>query len=337
MRKISSAIIASLKLMIDQTVNALKHYKQFPTQNLCVIFSSAGCLVSMVGVIIAFISFIARGGYLNQIKAIKETGVNEAFTRGNVAMLSDGVIGSIAMMCIVAGLVFLIITFFQNTYSVKRILMLIDLGSLVLSVGITAFYDAIISRKFNFTDEQLNVLRDFFSIVDYMLIIKILVGILCFEIICFFLLFIFSDLKSLFSHIIKAAIVSFVAAPLFLLLIENFIALIATVILGVGLIIALYVIGGVLKEAGGSGSADGGKPTQIKHKEKKVDNAPKVKEIASGYRLYIDEGHGIGAPMSTCIFVETAVSKRSYVCTLKDFQDGKVIIKKGGVPIKNIK
>lgn len=335
-RRVGTVVAKAIKGMVNQTTRVIKE-KNYSASDMGVLAASAGCMVSVFGFIIALILFIVSGGYTVQISAIKDNGWDKGFTAGNVAMLYNS-IGTIAAISIIAGVVFLAVAFLKKASPAKRFLMTTNLVFMVCFSGLTVIYSIIISGKIDFTEKQLNTLRKFFSIVNYETILKILFGLVFFTIIIFVVLILLSELRWLLFHLFKSAVISFVGIPFILLLTENLIALAATAVFCVIVVLVLFMIGSMLKEAGGADGANSmslkATPTSTKHKE---ETKPKIKTInvASGYRLYLDKGTGLGA-QTTYIFTDTAVQNRVCLCTYEEFEKGKVIIKKGGTPITRI-
>jgi len=221
--------------------------------------------------------------------------------------------------------------------------MLADLVLMACFTGITVIYTIILNGDIHLTGKQQNMLLELFSIVNYEKLLMILLGSIFFTIIIYTILIFVSELRWLLSHIFKSVLISFVLIPGLLLLVENLVALAAGAIFCVIFIIVLFMIGNVLRDAGSSetgGAASGSIVSAPKPKKevKQIEKTPKIKEIevASGFPLYLGEGTGVIAPKTTCIFTDTTVQKRVFLCTYKDFQEGKVIIKKGGKPITRL-
>ena len=322
---------SAIRTMISQTRDALRTYRSFPGQSLCVLLSSAGCVVSIVGFVIAIILFGTSGGYSRP-----DSGYGLSFTSGNVSLLCRGTVGTIAAICIIAGAVFLAIVSYKKVSPAKRIFMIADVTLMIIFMGMTALYDAIFGYKIRLTDRQVEVLYSFFNIVDRETLLNVLVWVSFLTIIIFAGLLFFSEMRWLLAHVCKAAIISFVVLPLLLLIAENIITLIAFIIISA---VMWFGAAAMFDGTASAGSAaDSHAHARPKSEKKEVKKAPEARviDVASGYRLYLEEGSGIGAPMTTCIFVDTTTINHKYLCTLKEFKEGKVIIKKGGIQITQI-
>lgn len=52
----------------------------------------------------------------------------------------------------------------------------------------------------------------------------------------------------------------------------------------------------------------------------------KRKELLAGVKLYVDDGQGVGAPMTKYIFTDTLVVNQKYICAYQSYREGKKII-----------
>lgn len=338
-------IVNPIKSIIKETSNSISDFGYAPIHNLSVLFSSIGCIVALIGCIVSVISFASDGGYTLQLSNYKESGLDEAFTRGNGAALRGGIVGIIIAACFVLSIVFMAITYFKNVSGAKRVLMIIDFMLMLLFIGITALYNAIINNKIDLTDAQIKSLQQLFQTVNYQTILTILLCISLFTIVIFAILLFLSEKRGLLGHVFKSAVFSFLAISVFLLIVENLIALAIVALLW----IVLNIVFKVLLQGEGSSGATGSsvsrssanKPSSAP-KSNVIENLPKgciQKEVAVGNRLFVDKGYGPLNYNGVFVYVETALYKgkdSKIVCSYKDFQDGKVILTRNGKRITHI-
>lgn len=120
-----------------------------------------------------------------------------------------------------------------------------------------------------------------------------------------------------------------------LLLVENVLALAYVILFGICFCFVLMFIGVAISESGapeGAASAESHQKPAEKLKKTETEEI-NVINIAANQKIYIDEGNGLGAPLTQCVFTDTAVMNHKFLCTVADFKRGKVKIVRGGKEI----
>lgn len=333
MKKFFRAVRKLLSGMKTQTVDAIHTFRSNPIQNLSCILSSMTCVTSIIGLVAALIFYAVGGGYAAQIEAIRVYGVmsDNIYTAGNVTILTGGILGAIIRICLCIAFVLLLIVFFGKSRLLLRIggvIMLLIAGG---AIALLLWLDAVAHNKIKLEGRQLSFALKLLGDSDDMTRFYFL-GFVILAALAVLLLFLaLSECRQLTWHTLKAAIFSWAIMPLVLLFAENLIALVGFVLFCALLFAVLYFIFQAFADSNRQPSEPAPKP-KAEHKQQPEE--PKVKriELPAGAKLYIDDGQGVGAPMTKCIFANTSVIDHKYICTYQSYRERKTIITVGGKP-----
>jgi len=314
----------------DKLKYSIVHFTGAPIENLGVIIPGTVILTALVALVVALIIFIATGGYNGQISSIKTNGfdgISAALTNGTVYILYGRVVSSIIKMLLGAQFIIMMIAFFLNATKVKRIIMIVDLvltGVFIVTIiGIVQIY----TGKIVFSDEQAIRVANMIDGTNKesaktLLIVLSIVAIA--TIVSFLILILITESRWMLEYGIISGLISMVAIPLIVLLIENIIPLIAG-------IVALAILGLILwfvfsSLAGGESSSNVSSNHTVDTHEKPQKESKKIEsdkntEVISlgfsGFKLW--KVHGI---MHDYIARDNGLAQAE-VCTLDDLRKGK--------------
>lgn len=330
----------SLRNTKIQTSNAIHSFANNPVENLSILLASTAFLVSMVA-LVALISFICSGGYGEQIETIREIGpLDYKWSAGTVSVLTGGVFGTIIKILLVMGFCLLLVHFWRKSRLFMRIASIVILLLSVSSMGLMVWFNGVWYGRikptgiwFSFALKILKNDTDVSALFNNL----ILISIIAFAVLL--LILAVSESKSLFWHICRTTVFSLIAMPLILLVIENIVALAATVFLAI--MVSLFVRF-LLEALADSNRESGGAEVPVKQKMKTEKTEHEMKRVKplkypAGTRLFIAEGGGLVAPLGVkCIFAESSHNAKEYVCTYKDYKEQNTIIFIDGKQVTNL-
>ncbi len=330
--KLSSWIRGKIQLFLEN-----------PMQNASLCCSYLVIAVSAVVFVVALVIYSVHGGFQEQWRAI-ETDIWHSFTWGTVSVFYKPVV-VIPIVCLMAlGFIFMMIDFYLSATVVRKVFGTIALSLIALSTAficITEFSPWVYNWLVIIFEKILpgHSLEDLFSVLLIVLLIVLIVMSV--------LLIILLPEKSLLWHIVVAGVVAFAGVPLLVALIENILSLIVIALL-IGIVL-IFFLPSLFSGNSSSVETDNSyhQPDSIPDvqnarmntesqrssaakKEKSEESDPKIIKVNPGDRLYLDEGEGFFAPMTTCIFIDTLFDSHKYLCTLQDLRDGKVEIWQNG-------
>lgn len=337
--KLLRGILGRLQEGIRVDVLRLKSFKDDLLSNASIACSYMACATAATGFFVLFTIYIVNGGYPAQIEAIKTHGMDSiegAFTSGTVPMMYQPVLGGIMLFLLSLSIVFMLVEYFLSSSVVKKIAMAVDLLLL-------AAFSAVFTVVVTFLDNPPKNANEGFSLWLTGILSSaahentevLLLTPLALLAVTIIVLIVLAD-KRIVGRILISAVFSFGILPLTLLIIENLLIFVYVIIWSVCFYFVLMLIGSVLSSAmRESGEAAESAPAESQQKSAgKQDKAgvskARVVEIAANQKIYIDEGNGVAAPMTKCIFTDTSLVNHKFLCTLKDYQSGKVRIKRGG-------
>lgn len=314
----------------------LKTFKEHPLRSFSITCAYATCVAAVISFIVLLVIFVAGGGYPAQIEAIKGIdSVESAFTSGTVPFFYRSAVGGIMLFFLSLSVLFMLIEYFVLSSVVKKIVMAVDL--LLLAAFSTAFTVLALrmgslglkgSEDFALRLERIERLLHVTNVEQVVLILMAAMAVTV------IILMILSD-KKILSKILVSGILSFGILPLLLLLVENVLALAYIIIFCTCFCFVLMFIGMALRESGapeGAAPAENHQKSAEKHKNTKTEEI-KVINIAANQKIYIDEGNGLGAPLTQCIFTDAEFVDHKFLCTVADLKCGKVKIVRGGKEI----
>lgn len=275
-----------------KTTYAIKSFHQNPLDSLGVLIPIAAGMVAFIGFIVAYILFIVNGGYATQIDLIKSNGVDgisQGFTTGTTNIIYGNIVGSIIKMALGIEFVILMITYFSRESNIKKILMVIDLVSLVTFFGITVWFCVVYMGGIAIVD--IAEALDYIGIPAFKTIFKIMVALTIIAVVLFIVLTLMSKSRWMVGYGVYAALISFVFLPLVLLLLENIIPLLAGIVALAVLGIVVYIIFGIFLEPSEPSKevADTSDAHSTKKNKETEDKKQKISETKKNCE-YIDRG-----------------------------------------------
>ena len=336
----------------------IKSFKDNPIENLGVLLPTLSVLTAIIGFIVAYILFIVQGGYATQVNVIKADGmrvISNAFTSGTTSIIYGNIVGTIIKLLFILEFVLMLGFFFIKVHIVKRVIMIVDLAlTSLLSVAVVIF-NGIYTGQIKLTEGQeikfTNVFNKLHSQSDKTFFI-VLTVICVLIIVSFLVLVLTSESKWMLGYNCLAGIISFAIIPLILLLLENIIPLLAEiVVLAILGMIFWFILAGIgspaTSNSGSSrGSTSSGSRSGIlgstslkmeKKEEKPKEKDVKVKNFSGNVRFYRGEGGcGFIVPQVDSIYFDGNLQEHKFVCTVKEYEKGEVIIMLNNKRVTNL-
>lgn len=310
------AIIKEFKETLLDMICGIKEIKSNPIYGLGMLSSAMTIGISCIGAIVAYIIFCVQGGYQQQIEIIKNKDIDGAVTNGNVSIFYDGGMSIVLMLLIVIALLLAIIYFFMQETKKKKTVVVIDLvcaGLLAVFLLNESFFSRLLDK---FGKNNGNYIIGAFFVLGALIVIL------------FWYVMMHSESKRMFRCLYKVAIATYIIIPILLYLLEN-------IITSVIYIVSIVLIGALLffvftallgsESSGNSGNAK----SSNKSKSEEIERTPqpKVIEFSGNHKFYRGKGgYGISTPTDDCIYQDGELAKHSYVCTVDEYEKGKVII-----------
>lgn len=328
---------------VEATTASIKFFNEHTLNSLGQIIPVGMVVASIVGFIVAIIKFIIAGGFSNQITSLKGDffrGISEGLTYGTASVLTSGIVSTIISILLFAELLVLIISYYKTENKAKKIVASICLGIGTVLFGVAGFILAVVFGVINLSEQMEIKIVEMLTVFDGMqtstivngLKITAIIGVVA--LIVFVILMLVSEYKWMIINTAIALLLSYVILPLVLLLVENIIPMIVGVV-------AIVVIGGaiflgdkILLSGSGesSGSSSVGGSVGISSSTSRTESKPKEKYQRKkvynlNTRFWRDKGeNGFFVPEADCIYVKDASGRKTYVCTVDDFEKGNVAI-----------
>lgn len=323
----------------------LKVFKQDPLNGLGKLIPILIVLAGSVGLLYAYILFLLNQGYGEQITCLKENGIEgivKIFTLGQVEMMYKGVLPIV--VCCLAGIEILVMvaTMFKREPMICRILAAIGLGILVLFIcfiGGILFVDSLDNELSQKVQEIVQIALYGPRPSSYRTLSLIIVCVVSVAALIFLIIVVIAKSRWMLWHCALALVISFVGLPLLLLLLENIIPLtIGIIVLGVVVLIFKFIpereTGLALEETYTAVEKNVAKSCSIV--EEKGHNQI-VKKFESNTVFWRDKGgNGVLTPTADCIYFKNWVYEKQYVCTVSDFEKGRVALVNKGVRVMSI-
>lgn len=336
-------LCAHIKNWICEDRERLKEFKKDWAGNIALCCSWLACAAAVIGFFVLYVMYIVQGGYPAQVQALKDGGMEGSFTGGTAVLMYRSFLGYLLYTLLILSAIFTAIEIFVTASVFRKIFMGIDLFLFALSIGSISFMaiylDAPRSPWRDKVDLQMLGIMTRFGVQDYGTLINNILFIALFVFLAAFILFVIVSKKRTLSRIFVAAVISLGALPLLLLLLENLLFIGFAIIYAALFVAVLWYIGQAMmsgsQEVGNNGGSSGGASgSHLTGKEKRAEQKDiRIIQVPAGQKLYIDERYGGGAPMTKCVFTDTATLNHKYLCTLKDLQTGNVKIMQGGKEI----
>lgn len=237
-----------IKMVVRETKESVRTIKYNPLNSLGQLIPVAMGLISFISFVVAYICFIAGGGYSEQIELIKAQGVDgteEAFTYGTVNILSKGVVPTILNILFLLQIVVMIVTYMRHESKRMKILALVDL--IVMGTAISAEGAFII--LFGYVDFGKKIFANASTASTIRTTVRTVMVVFVVALIVFVILQVIARSRWMLGHSIGALLMSYVILPLLLLLLENIVPLVVAfvfvaIVAGVFAMMLLCCIGG---------------------------------------------------------------------------------------------
>lgn len=319
----------------------LKGFREDWPGCVSVVCAYLACMAALVGFFVFYGLYIVKGGYPAQLEALKASGLDDSITGGTVILMYRSFVGYLVYGLIGLSAMFAVVELFLRASVIRKIFMSVDLFLFVLSTGFLIFLAVYMDSPRTEWRDKVDLwmfrlmtrfrIEELYTLEQRLLSVSL--GLSVAAIVAFVIL----AQKKTVSRTLFAAVFSLGLLPLLLLILENLLfiafAIVFSVLLWVVLRIIVEIFLSGLNESGESGASPKSvsKPTEKKKNPEKKEI--RVIEIANNQRIYIDEGNGLEAPMTKCVFTDTSFVNHKYLCTLKELQNGQVKIMQGGKEI----
>lgn len=245
---------------IENTKMAIAYLKEDAVESIGFLIPIVIELTAIICGVVAYVLFIVRGGYTNQIALIKEAGargVFDGFTTGTTGMIVSGVVGKVLVLLLFIQAIIILCTYFKNAKVPMKVAMVVDLAAgLVMAVATTIMFAANLIKP----EKLPGFLIRMAETGNLKTISMICAGIWIVTVICFFAFILrTAGCRQQALLALESILVSFVIVPLLFLLIQNIIPLVIIAIVTVIMIFGgKMVLGGSGSESGGGGHSFGG-------------------------------------------------------------------------------
>ena len=334
--------MVKIKEIAERTVDSIKNFTKNPIENLGLLIPFTMILVSFISAFIGYIFFIVHDGYSNQISSIKELGfdgIDQVFSSGSSRSLISGNIPKILGILFLIQMVVMLISYFRNAGKTKIIIMAIDL---VILAMVIALFPIVAGSLFMAPEQFINAFIPFEGItIDLK---KVLITYAVFagsSFIVFLILILISKCRWMLGYALRSLIMDFIIMPLGVLLLENIIPL-ATMIGFVAVVggVILFIFKVLLAGTGADTvSTNNSSSSNVSPKMKPTEKQQyqKIEKIDITTTFWRDKGgSGFVTPTGDCIYYKNNIDAKAYVCTVYDFETGKVAIMYKGSRVMNI-
>lgn len=151
------------------------------------------------------------------------------------------------------------------------------------------------------------------------------------------ILIFFTENRSILKFTFKAVLLSGVFLPIFFWIVKHIVTLAATAAFA---LIWFFIINFLISGIGEGGAGESGTPSVPKASKAQPEKMPEKKIPEARFEgkvtFFVDDGDGILAPNTKCIFAKNFWHDRKYVCTLKAYQNGEFYIYVDGKTFRGI-
>ena len=335
---------------IEVTTASIKFFSEQPLDSLGQIFPMGMVCTSIIGFVVAIISFVVSGGFSAQIDAFKEgvlDGIIKGFTVGTVNILISGIVSGIILFLLLAETIVLMVSYFKTESTAKKIVVcgclvigpvLISIPTILLAIGFgkigipKELETRIAERLSDFEKGEIDIIVNCLNIITVLGIVILIMVVI---------LLLVSEHRWMIKNSVIALLITHVILPSSLLLIENaipmFIGIIVLTIICVALLLGFKILLSDDDEVQASDPVDNSNTSA----PNKTTTTPPVKEVKILSKNYTDNdkfyrdrgGMGIAVPQGEtgiCIYVDRAgytANKHEFVCTAYQYDKGNVIIR----------
>ena len=330
-------IIFFVKNTVKRTFESIKQFKDDPFYSIGQIIPVLITLVAFVGCIVAFIMFISNGGYVKQINIIKMegfSGIKNAITKGTVPFVYQSVIHIIVNVLLAIQFINVLIVYFYESSIIRRVVTIFDMVIILVAIAIIVFFSKVNLEEIKWFDGKIDnvalTLGEWkLSTVYLIAFIVTIVAIVAF--IVFLILISTGESGWMFGHGIVAAIITYAAFPLFLILLENIVPAIVSaifvLIIWIIFKVVLYNEGGDENSSSAEVESVGEKKTYSSERQNSRITEEKVQQKNCIYIQDLNKTLGIKLykekrATNTFIVSDNLLAQRK-LCTVKDLENGK--------------
>lgn len=298
-----------------------------PLENLVRILTMIMVSISGSSTIVGMIWYIAEGGYAKQLQAVKTLNwdtIEQSFTAGTAIILVTGVIPKVVGVMFLVEVIALLIQYFRFADKMECVVMVIDLCLMMLAVLI--FWQTEGLSEFPVWMHVKNI--------EVILIVYMIVTVPA--IIVFVCSMVYSMVGRFLIYALAAVGLHFIILPLAMLLFQNIISLVVSIVaLALLCLIVYIVIQFVLMSGGSEGgetiapASSSGMHRNVTSKSEKKDSRPAYERDQNPNHHYIQDYQGMGGnylyrrhgQTGDYIELENPVTTRR-ICSLEEAQRG---------------
>ncbi len=322
----------------EATTASVKFFKAQPLESIGQLLPVSIALTSICAFVVAFITYIVQGGFLNQISALRNDFWN-SLTYGTTNILVSGVVSKIIFVLLIAELIVMLLKYMKTEKMWKRITSGISLLVGVILTSVSGLFLSVIYSSYAPTENikekiyLMLVKLEKAELLDIAAKLKIVLIIGGAALVIFSVFMIISKYRWMIKNSIIALLISFIVLPLTLLIVENIIALVAIVIIG----IIVYIILNMVVNSLGSG--DDVSSGELSNKSNTVSSTQtNTRQSSKNILQFSKQGNCIYVPRNIKLYKVKGVShdyictdnglSSSEICSLNDLEKGKVRIYK---------
>lgn len=322
--------------MVQQVKGATETLRTNSISSLSVLLPAIACVISFIKCLVLYISFILSGGYVEQIDKIKSGSVFEdLFTASLGALPNIWVIDMVIWLLLLFGFIFLLVAFFKKEHWGKRIIMIADISAEGIAVALLLFLNAIYSDKIDLAPDGL--IANALIGIDMEKAFIILIIICAVFVLLACILVFFTENRNILKFTLKASLLSGIFIPVFFWIVRHIVTLAVLAVLTLILGLIFHV---VISSIGEGGAGESGAPSVPKASKAQPEKMPEKKipemRFEGKVSFFVDDGDGISAPNTKCIFAKNFWHNRKYVCTLKAYKNGEFYIYVDGKTFRGI-
>ncbi len=319
-----------------QSSERIKSFKNNTIENLGYLIPVGISVISIIAGAIAIAKFIISGELLTQFSL----GFFNGITSGTINLITEGIVANTVYILIDAEIVIMAIIFFKEASKSKKTIMCIAL-TVMAFCGAFYFVNFLIGIGLIDRDVVINILSPLSNMLGNIFYVAVLfMALFVISVITFTVLISKSSGKWMIRHTIKCLLYFYIGTVAVVALLENIIPIFSGIlfiaIFAVIAFIVIKVFSGSLLSLGNSSSNFEKSTSNISSKEpkaKKVEaqnvQTPYQKRFDIGFEtpLWVgDGGMGLGRAQADGIYYKDNVGSAGYICTVKDFEEGKVAI-----------
>lgn len=320
----------------DDAVYAFTNFKKDILTGLGILTATLIGILGIAHGISLYTAFIAEGNYAEQISLIKENGVDsieKALVAAETSIMKSDVWSIIMCVLLAINCAILLFHFFKDSQVWKKIIM-VFLMIVAIPIAVAGKqWETIIASEIELSGKQLEIFLYLYREVgrDACMLIYVSVWLILISIVV--MLLYSCHCRRSFVYFLRMLLLTFALVPLCVLLLENIILLGAGIaFLALFILVVCFLLWMLACALGNSSENSSGGGSGSNHAEKENATAKKQeyikkKEFSGDIKFYRGKGGlGVFTPSDDCIYFDGNMHKHEYVCTVKEFETGKVQI-----------